>query len=150
MPTSEKIRAQHEKDTRRFRILVVYCLVECAIVWFGMHSPIPALVIIVNILLVLYKGFIVSANMWFYKKQGFYHGHHNDDPDGRENYLPMLLFLVLDIAAIVFCKRNTVVFIVISVIYTLLSLLILIYTQTEYERIRDIMDGNGEFSVRIR
>lgn len=140
---------QYKKETRRYRFLLIYSLLECALLWLGLHSPVPALVIVVNILLALYKALIASINIEFYKKQGFYHGYHNANPD--ECRWPFVLFLAMDIAAIVFCTRNTVVFLVISAVYTLTSLVVLFYTQTEYERIRDIMDGpTGEYPVRIR
>jgi len=126
-------------------MLLLYSLLECTLLWFGLHTPVPALVIIGNILLVLFKSFVVSANINFYKKQGYYHGHHNDDPEDWK--WPFILFLALDIAAIVFCTRNTVIFVCISVVYTLVSAGVLIYTQFEYEKIRDIMDG---FGIRLR
>lgn len=148
MPLNEKMRLQYKKETRRYHILLVYSLLECTILWFGLHSPVSALVIIGNILLVLYKSFIAGANISFYKKQGYYHGHHNDDPE--EWKWPFVLFLALDIAAIVFCTRNTIVFICISVVYTAASLAVLFHTQFEYEKIRSILDGNGDYPVRFR
>lgn len=148
MPLSEKMRIQYKKEKRRYHIHLIYSLLECTLLWFGLHSPVPALVIIVNILLVLYKAFDVSASVYFYKKQGFYHGYHNARPE--ESRWPFVVFLLPDIAAIIFCNRNTVLFIVISVVYTLVSVLVLVYTQSEYEKIRDIMDGNGNYPVRIR
>ncbi len=138
---------KYKKITIRYRIALIYSLVEGVMLWFGLHSPVPALVIVVSVIMAFYKGIIASANMMFYKKQGVYHGHQNDDPDARANSWPEWLFMAFDIAAIIFCTRNTVVFIVIAAVYTILSLGILIYTQMEYERIRDIMDG---FNLRFK
>ena len=133
-----------------YYVFLIYSLAECAVLWFGMRSPVPALVIVVSVLLALLKALYVIADMMFYKKQGYYHGYHSASPEFMFNRWPLFLFLGLDIAAIVFCKRNTIVFLVIAAVYTLLSLGIQIYTHTEYERIKRIMDGNGEHPVRIR
>ena len=148
MPLNEKCHIQYKKENRRYHLLLVYSLMECTLLWFGLRTPFPALVIVVNLLLVLDKAFHVSANVYFYKKQGYYHGHHNDRPE--ESRWPFAVFLLLDIAAILFCTRNIIVFIVISIVYTLVSIGVLVYTQFEYEKIRNIMDGNGDFPVRIR
>ena len=86
--------------------------------------------------------------MYISKKTGYYHGHHNDRPEASR--WPFAVFLLLDIAAIIFCTRNNIVFIIISIVYTLVSIGVLVYTQFEYEKIRNIMDGNGNFPVRIR
>ena len=144
----EQYEKQYQKEKRRHVFLLVYSVLECALLWLGLHYFVPALVIVVNVVLVLYKAFEVGANIAFYKKQGFYHGHHNNDPDAWK--WPFAVFLVLDIAAIVFCKRNTIVFIIISAIYTVASLVILIYTREEYVEIRNIMDGHGNYRFRIK
>jgi len=114
-------------------IILIYSLFESLLLWWGLGSVMPVLFIILNILLLLIKTVVMILWRAFAKTDAVAAKsgasiYENADflPFLWKNIWSLVLLLAIDIAAIVFYYRSMVVFLAISIIYTAISLFLLL------------------------
>ena len=128
-----------------FVFLLLWSLAECTVTWFGLHSSVPALIIVINIILVILKSFHVIVNRSTFNSSAKMYSDralNSHDEDFVSSWIwPLFLFLILDILTMILCKRNTTWFIIVSVIYTLASVGLLLSSYSDYDTVKNIRNG---------